>query len=217
MKNIFYALCPLPVACLLISFLVPADTHATSPAARHPFDWLMLAIIGSPILALYGFACIAANHSEGKSVRDPAIATAVAALVPLPGFHSPSGNIQCFVVNNTLHCALARAVKRSGGTIWMGLTRASQSLRSYEHFSHIRDMIARTAFTQLRYSPILLAGTLVAMILTFVLPLALTFSANIRVWPFALAAWCLMTASFLPTVTCYRLRAAHLGRSSHLC
>jgi hopene-associated glycosyltransferase HpnB len=104
-------------------------------------------------------------------------------------------------------CALARAVKRSGGTIWMGLTRASQSLRSYEHFSHIRDMIARTAFTQLRYSPILLAGTLVAMILTFVLPLALTFSANIRVWPFALAAWCLMTASFLPTVTFYRLRA----------
>ena len=104
-------------------------------------------------------------------------------------------------------CALARAVKRSGGTIWMGLTRASQSLRSYEHFSHIRDMIARTAFTQLRYSPILLAGTLVAMILTFVVPLALTFSANIRVWPFALAAWCLMTASFLPTVTFYRLRA----------
>jgi hopene-associated glycosyltransferase HpnB len=104
-------------------------------------------------------------------------------------------------------CALARAVKRSGGTIWMGLTRASQSLRSYEHFSHIRDMIARGAFTQLRYSPILLAGTLVAMILTFVLPLALTFSANIRVWPFALAAWCLMTASFLPTVTFYRLRA----------
>jgi hopene-associated glycosyltransferase HpnB len=104
-------------------------------------------------------------------------------------------------------CALARAVKRSGGTIWMGLTRASRSLRSYEHFSQIRDMIARTAFTQLQYSPILLAGTLVAMILTFVLPLALTFSANIRVWPFALAAWCLMTASFLPTVTCYRLRA----------
>jgi hopene-associated glycosyltransferase HpnB len=104
-------------------------------------------------------------------------------------------------------CALARAVKRSGGTIWMGLTRASRSLRSYEHFSQIRDVIARTAFTQLRYSPILLTGTLVAMILTFVLPLALTFSGNIRVWPFALAAWCLMTASFLPTVTCYRLRA----------
>jgi hypothetical protein len=88
----------------------------------------------------------------------------------------------------------------------MGLTRASNSLRSYENFSDIRDMIARTAFTQLRYSAILLAGTFVAMILIFVLPPALTFSANIRVWPFALAAWCLMTASFLPTVTFYRVR-----------
>jgi len=103
-------------------------------------------------------------------------------------------------------CALARAVKRSGGTLWMGLTCASKSSRSYESFSEIHDMIARTAFTQLRYSAILLAGTFVAMILAFVLPLILTFSASIRVWPFALAAWCLMTASFLPTVTFYRLR-----------
>jgi hopene-associated glycosyltransferase HpnB len=103
-------------------------------------------------------------------------------------------------------CALARAVKRSGGTAWMGLTRASRSLRSYENWSDIRDMIARTAFTQLRYSAVWLSGTFVAMILTFVLPLTLTFSADIRVWPFALAAWCLMTTSFLPTVTFYRLR-----------
>jgi hopene-associated glycosyltransferase HpnB len=103
-------------------------------------------------------------------------------------------------------CALARAVKRSGGTVWMGLTRASKSLRSYENFSEIRDMIARTAFTQLQYSAIFLVGTFVAMILTFVLPVTLTFSVNRHVWPFALAAWCLMTASFLPTVTFYRLR-----------
>jgi hopene-associated glycosyltransferase HpnB len=103
-------------------------------------------------------------------------------------------------------CALARAVKRSGGTVWMGLTRASKSLRSYKDFSEIRDMIARTAFTQLRYSALLLAGTFVVMILTFTMPLALVFSANLHVWPFALAAWCLMTASFLPTVTFYRLR-----------
>jgi cellulose synthase/poly-beta-1,6-N-acetylglucosamine synthase-like glycosyltransferase len=103
-------------------------------------------------------------------------------------------------------CALARAVKQSGGNIWMGLTRASKSLRSYETFAEIRDMIARTAFTQLHYSILLLLGTLAGMMLTFVLPVALTFSPNLRVWPFALAAWCLMTASFLPTVTFYRLR-----------
>jgi len=103
-------------------------------------------------------------------------------------------------------CALARAVKESGGKIWMGVTRTSRSLRSYETFAEIRDVIARTAFTQLRYSPLLLLGTLLGMALTFLLPVVLTFSPSICVWPLALAAWCLMTASFLPTVTFYRLR-----------
>ena len=103
-------------------------------------------------------------------------------------------------------CALARAVKKSGGKIWMGLTRASHSLRSYETFSEIRDMIARTAFSQLQYSTLPLLSTLLGMTVTFLLPVALTFAPDIRVWPFALLAWCLMTASFLPTVTFYRLR-----------
>jgi hypothetical protein len=35
------------------------------------------------------------------------LAAVAAALVPLPGFHSPTGNIQCFVVHGTLRCALA--------------------------------------------------------------------------------------------------------------
>jgi len=55
----------------------------------------------------------------------------------------------------------------------MGLTRASVSLRTYTTFREIRDMIARTAFTQLRYSPILLIGTLLGMFLTYLAPIAL--------------------------------------------
>jgi len=102
-------------------------------------------------------------------------------------------------------CALARVVKKRGGKTWMGLTRASQSLRSYSTFSEIREMIARTAYTQLRYSSLLLVGTLLALTLAFLSPVILTFSTNIRVWPLALAAWCLMTASFLPVLTYYRL------------
>jgi hopene-associated glycosyltransferase HpnB len=67
-------------------------------------------------------------------------------------------------------CALARAVKRSGGRLWMGLTRASISLRAYTTVREIRDLIARTAFTQLRYSVSLLLGTLLAMFLTYLAP-----------------------------------------------
>src|SRR5580704_7675939 len=44
-------------------------------------------------------------------------------------------------------CALAKAVKASGGTVWMGLTRKSVSLRAYRTFGEVRDLIARTAFT----------------------------------------------------------------------
>ena len=103
-------------------------------------------------------------------------------------------------------CALARAVKQSGGTIWMGLSRASHSLRPYNFFADIRDMIARTAFTQLRYSWLMLLATLLGLTVTFLIPVALTFLPSARIWPFALIAWCLMTASFLPMVTFYGLR-----------
>lgn len=100
-------------------------------------------------------------------------------------------------------CALARAVKRSGGRIWMGLTRASRSLRRYETLDEIRDMIARTAFTQLRYSVLLLLGALLGLLVTFVFPVVLTLSPDPRIWPLGLLAWCLMSASFLPTVVFY--------------
>jgi len=102
-------------------------------------------------------------------------------------------------------CSLAHAVKRSGGAIWMGLTRQSASLRRYAGFGELRDMIARTAFTQLNYSALQLTGTLLALLVTFLAPVALSFSANPRIWPPALLAWCLMSASFLPTVVFYRL------------
>jgi len=102
-------------------------------------------------------------------------------------------------------CSLARAVKRSGGKIWMGLTRASVSLRHYANLSELRDMVARTAFTQLNYSAVQLTGTLIGLLLTFVAPVAFAFSSNPRIWLPALLAWCLMSASFLPTVVFYRL------------
>jgi hopene-associated glycosyltransferase HpnB len=102
-------------------------------------------------------------------------------------------------------CALARAVKRGGGKIWMGLTRASVSLRAYSTFSEIRDMIARTAFTQLRYSAPLLAGALAGMFFTYLAPVALLFDHDPAPRILGVATWLLMSLSFLPTVRFYRL------------
>ena len=102
-------------------------------------------------------------------------------------------------------CALARAVKRSGGAIWMGLTRKSVSLRSYETFGEVRDLIARTAFTQLEYSGLVLTGTVVGMLLTYLVPLLLTFAVQPLVWRLSLSAWALMTLTYLPAVRFYGL------------
>jgi hopene-associated glycosyltransferase HpnB len=102
-------------------------------------------------------------------------------------------------------CALARAVKRSGGMIWMGLTRKSVSLRSYKNFNEIRDLIARTAFTQLEYSGLQLLGTLLGMFLAYLVPPLLAFHLQPLVWRLSLTAWALMTISYLPTVRYFGL------------
>jgi hopene-associated glycosyltransferase HpnB len=102
-------------------------------------------------------------------------------------------------------CALAREVKNAGGRIWMGLTRASISLRVYRSFGEIRDMIARTAFTQLGYSAFVLFGTLAGMLLTYAAPIGVLFAHDSIARILGAAAWALMALSFLPTVRFYRL------------
>jgi hopene-associated glycosyltransferase HpnB len=102
-------------------------------------------------------------------------------------------------------CALAKAVKGSGGKVWMGLTRKSTSLRAYGTLGEIRDLIARTAFTQLRYSPLILMGTLAGMFLTYVAPVVLLFAQDSTARTLGIVACLLMTLSFLPTVRFYRL------------
>ena len=102
-------------------------------------------------------------------------------------------------------CALAHAVKRSGGKIWMGLTRASISLRAYNSFAEIRDMIARTAFTQLQYSALLLLGTIAGIIVSYLAPIVLLFAHNSVTRTIALLTWLTISLLFLPTIRFYRL------------
>lgn len=102
-------------------------------------------------------------------------------------------------------CALARAVKQSGGRVWMGLTRKSASLRVYGTFGEIRDLIARTAFTQLGYSTLFLLGTLAGMFLTYIVPVTLLFAHDSSARILGFIAWLFMSFSFLPTLRFYSL------------
>ncbi len=101
-------------------------------------------------------------------------------------------------------CALARAVKKSGGRIWMGLSRASVSVRVYGRFGEIERMIARTAFTQLRYSALQLGGAVAGLLVTYAAPVALALGAHAPARFLGLGAWLLMAASFAPTLRFYR-------------
>jgi GT2 family glycosyltransferase len=102
-------------------------------------------------------------------------------------------------------CALAAAVKRTGGKIWMGSTRESISLRHYTTFREIQDMIARTAFTQLRYNPLLLLGTVAGMSLIYLAPIALLAAHHNAARILAAITWLVMALLYLPTIRFYRL------------
>jgi hopene-associated glycosyltransferase HpnB len=98
-------------------------------------------------------------------------------------------------------CALARAVKDSGGRIWLGLSDTAASLRQYRTFGEIGRMISRTAYTQLGHSPLVLAGTVAGLAVTYLAPPLLTFAApRGAASGMGAMAWLLMTAAYWPAV-----------------
>ena len=102
-------------------------------------------------------------------------------------------------------CALARAVVKTGGRVWLGLTPSTHSTRSYETFAEVGRMISRTAFNQLRHSALLLAGTVVGLIFTYLLPPALVLTGRPVPLLLGSAAWLLMTIAYSPMVRFYGL------------
>ena len=100
-------------------------------------------------------------------------------------------------------CALAAAIKKWGGRIRLDLASETVSLRPYD-WDQLWRMIARTAYTQLDHSPLLLLSTSVGLLLGFMGPPALALFSHRGDIP-ALAAWVLMALSYLPMVSFYRL------------
>jgi hopene-associated glycosyltransferase HpnB len=98
--------------------------------------------------------------------------------------------------------ALATSVKRSG-KIFLGHSGLAASIRPYPNFADIWQMISRTAFTQLRYSPALLALTVLGLTVVWLAPAAAILFG--RGWPFAfgLTAFGLSAISYMPTLARY--------------
>jgi hopene-associated glycosyltransferase HpnB len=99
-------------------------------------------------------------------------------------------------------CAMARLMKAQG-PIWLGLTRRAVSLRPYPRISDIRRMVARSAYAQLGYSPVVLTLTVAGMALLYAAPLAGLVAGGLAA-SFGALAWAAMTVAFQPMLSFYR-------------
>lgn len=108
--------------------------------------------------------------------------------------------------------ALGRLLKRSGARTWLGFTGNPPEVRSVRPYPHVGDlwsMVVRTAYTQLRQSPVLLVGTITALGLVYVIPPVAGIAGLARRSPVpavaGLGAWAAMAITQAPVLRLYGL------------
>ena len=147
---------------------------------------------------LYPFRLSNSGSAAVAAAAGGCVLLRTASLARAGGFESIKGEL----IDD---CALARRFRNAGLATWIGLSRSAQSRRGHDGLAGIWDTIARTAYTQLRHSFILLALCTILLTAGFVLPPAGLFSADPAVRAAAIAGVLLMAASYLPTLRYYRM------------
>lgn len=151
---------------------------------------------------LYPFAWVNDPRSATAGAAGGSLLLADEALVRIGGVERIAGEL----IDD---CSLAAAVQNAGGSLWLSLSTRSRSVRPYDGLAGVWSMIARTAYTQLACSPALLAGTVAAMVLVFVVPpVAAIAGALTRRWDVALPGalgWGALTIAYAPTLKLYRI------------
>jgi hopene-associated glycosyltransferase HpnB len=140
-------------------------------------------------------------------VNDPARPTAAAAggcMLVRPDALRRAGGLAAIRGSLIDDCALAALLKRQG-PVWLGLTQAVSSLRAYPGLGAIRRMVARSAYAQLRYSPLRLGATVAGMALVYLAPPLCALFAQGAARAVGLAGWAMMAFAFLPTLRFYAL------------
>ena len=138
-------------------------------------------------------------------VNDPAARTAAAAggcmLVQRTALEAAGGvaQVRSAIIDD---CAMGRLLKKQGH-VWLGLTNRAVSIRPYAGTPEVRRMVARSAYAQLGYSPVLLLGTLMALALVFLVPVIWTLVGPQGSWIAGAVTWGLMAASFVPMTRFY--------------
>ncbi len=139
-------------------------------------------------------------------VNDPRRALAAAAggcMLVKPEALRKAGGLEALRSALIDDCALGRNMKRQG-PIWLGLTEDVDSLRPYPVFADFRRMVVRSAYAELRFSPLRLAGALAGMALVYLAPPLLALFARGLPQIAGALAWVLMAIALMPTLRLYR-------------
>lgn len=146
---------------------------------------------------LYPFAWVNSRRRETAAAAGGCMLVRRDALKKAGGIES---------ISNALidDCALGKTLK-SVGPVWLGLAERVRSLRAYPQLSDIRQMVSRSAYDQLRYSPVLLAGTTAGMALTYLAPTLLALFGTGLSQILGALAWAAMALAFQPILRFYRV------------
>ena len=146
---------------------------------------------------LYPFALVNSHHTKIAAAAGGCILVETRLLDKIGGFEP----IRSAVIDD---CALADRVKAQGVKIWLGLTHSAKSVRLYRHLKEIWDMVARTAFVELRCSLGLLMVCTLAMGLLYGVPVIMVASSNILLFSLSLSSLLIMFLTYVPILRFYR-------------
>ncbi|GAB5470407.1 MAG: glycosyltransferase [Rhodospirillales bacterium] len=155
---------------------------------------------------LYPFPWVCANRRDTSAAAGGCMLVRTDDFAAAGGFPAMRGAV---IDDCTLAANLRPAARRAGRGLYLGLTLRSHSLRPYSGLGEIWRMVARSAYTQLRYSPLLLVATLLGMALLYLAPPALLLvGALAGDGPAAVLGgltWLLMALAWVPTLRLYGL------------
>ncbi|BDV33463.1 glycosyltransferase [Methylocystis iwaonis] len=145
-----------------------------------------------------------------RAVNDPKSKVAGAAggvMLVRPGALAEAGGLPAIREALIDDCALGALMKRQG-PIWLGLTDDVHSLRPYPRLADIEKMVTRSAYAQLDYSPVKLAGALLGMIVVYLAPPLLAIFGAPPAREIGLVAWMIMAQAYMPSLRFYGLSRA---------
>jgi len=154
---------------------------------------------------LYPFRRVSSSRDKAAAAAGGCMLVRREALIKAGGLHEIRGA-------RIDDVALGTLLKRAGHDTWLGFTTDVTSRRPYD-FTQVWNMVARSAYTQLSYSPALLAGTVIGLAWLYLLPPAATLAglallpnpAAIALAGLGAAAWTLMSITYLPMLRLNRL------------